>query len=98
MLAWHVWSRSGGPRTPAVRLADSVIAGLDERERQAVDMWLAGTADRIITERTGLPLLLVADVRWKTLAEVARRLAGRPATARQPSRRHQDMDEAGGVS
>jgi len=86
LLAWRSWTRSGGEPTPAVRAADAVVAGLDERERRAVDMWLGGALDKVVAERVGMAVLLVGDVRWRVLEAVALRLAERPATARRRGR------------
>jgi hypothetical protein len=78
LLSWHHWRRQPGARpTRAIRVADDVIAGLDQREQQAVDLWLGGAYDKVIAERAGLHILLVAQVRREVLDAVVVRLHDR---------------------
>ena len=72
---WFSWKRQSLPPDRRTSIVEAVLAGLDQREQQMVELWLADVGDRMICERTAMPQTLVADVRMRVLADVADRLA-----------------------
>lgn len=76
---WFVWSRTSTKQTHAVRIVAELVDSLPERERQCLEAWLAGSLDRDIGERLGVPIEFAARVRIDALLEVGLRLARKPA-------------------
>jgi len=72
---WYSWKRQSLPPDRRTSAVETVLAGLDQREQQAIDAWLAGSRDRDIGERLGMPVPLIAQIRFAVLAQVAARLA-----------------------
>lgn len=81
LQAWRIWSRTGGKQTREVRVAANAVAQLSESDRQCAEAWLAGGFDKEIAQRLAVAVETVARVRFDLLADVAHRLAQRPARA-----------------
>ena len=86
LLAWCIWhktpqTRNASPPSREVRIAADAVAQLSERDRQCAEAWLAGGFDKEIAQRLQVDAETVARVRFDLLADVAHRLAQRPARA-----------------
>lgn len=97
LRAWYLSQRerAEAPEGDA-RVAEAVVGELlDERERAAVLLWLAGTDDAMIEHRTGVTPGLLAQVREQLLAEVRQRLRSGTAGTVGPLFGDGGDDEAG---
>lgn len=67
---WFVWMRTGGRPSRAVRIVGALVEALPQRDRQAIESWLAGSLDRDIAQRLQVPVEFVARVRFDALQEI----------------------------